>query len=216
MIKAIYHRPLLMLVAVFVLFHAGYVVHALPQDQSALTLNEHSTQDETPFAETLPSSPPMRKQASKDKTIYKIIGVDGTVTYTDKAVEQAKAVAFDGKTQNVVSAPPPPKITLSPATPSPKYQVAIASPAPEATIRNNSGELTISAYQPAPDKAPTYRLVFDGTPISQNNSGVFQLKGIHRGAHNFKVEITNNTGKTLASSPLQTLYLHQASVLINN
>ncbi|MEC7134744.1 MAG: DUF4124 domain-containing protein, partial [Pseudomonadota bacterium] len=37
-----------------------------------------------------------------------------------------------------------------------------------------------------------------------------------RGAHTYKVELTNNTGKTLASSPLQTLYLHQASALINN
>jgi len=58
--------------------------------------------------------------------------------------------------------------------------------------------------------------VFDGAPIQRNSSGIFKLEGINRGAHDYKVELTNNTGKTLASSPIQTLYLHQASVFINN
>ena len=167
-----------------------------------------ATKDANGAVAAVPSSP---------KTIYKVVGKDGSVTYTDKPVQNAKPLTFDGKTQNVVNAakvtpPPPPK----PAAPKPNYRVTIKSPAPEATIRNNLGELTISAAQTGAPKAPIYRLIFDNAPLASNSSGVFKLSGIHRGAHTFKVELTNNKGKTLASSPEQTLYLHQASALINN
>lgn len=152
----------------------------------------------------------------KPNAIYKVVAADGSVTYTDRPSADAKPVAFDGKTQNVVTASPPPVIRPLVKVKQPSYTVSILSPAPEATVRNNLGEVTIQATQPRAPKAPVYRLIFNDAPYASNASGVFRLKGIHRGAHTFKVELTNNTGKTLASSPLQTLYLHQASALINN
>ena len=178
-------------------------------------LSQESTQQEAQESDTEQSG--NATPATSPMTIYKVVGKDGSVTYTDKPQQNAEALAFDVKTQNVVTAakatpPPPPK----PVAPKPNYRVEIKSPAPEATIRNNLGELTISAAQTGAPKAPIYRLIFDDAPLASNTSGVFELSGIHRGAHTYKVELTNNTGKTLASSPLQTLYLHQASALINN
>ena len=180
-------------------------------------LSQESTQQEAQESETGQSSNATSAAATSPMTIYKVVGKDGSVTYTDKPQQNAEPLAFDVKTQNVVTAakvtqPPPAK----PAAPKPNYRVVIKSPAPEATIRNNLGEFTISAAQPGAPKAPIYRLIFDDAPLASNSSGVFKLTGIHRGAHTYKVELTNNTGKTLASSPLQTLYLHQASALINN
>jgi len=180
-------------------------------------LSQESTQQEAQESDTEQSGNATPATATSPMTIYKVVGKDGSVTYTDKPQQNAEALAFDVKTQNVVTAakatpPPPPK----PAAPKPNYRVEIKSPAPEATIRNNLGELTISAAQTGAPKAPIYRLIFDDAPLASNTSGVFKLSGIHRGAHTYKVELTNNTGKTLASSPLQTLYLHQASALINN
>lgn len=176
-------------------------------------LSQESTQQEAQESETEQSG----NATVSPTTIYKVVGKDGSVTYTDKPQQNAEPLAFDVKTQNVVTAakvtPPPP---AKPAAPKPNYRVVIKSPAPEATIRNNLGEFTISAAQPGAPKAPIYRLIFDDAPLASNSSGVFKLTGIHRGAHTYKVELTNNTGKTLASSPLQTLYLHQASALINN
>jgi hypothetical protein len=157
------------------------------------------------------------QNAAGNKAIYKIVNSDGTVTYTDKPASQAQPMAFDDKTLNVVNAAKAP--VLPPPVPTkakPQYRVSIVSPQPEATVRNNLGEVTISAKQLGTPKAPLFRLVFDGAPYKSNSSGLFKLKGIHRGAHTFKIELTNNTGKTLASSPTQTLYLHQASALINN
>ncbi|MFU1598149.1 DUF4124 domain-containing protein [Alteromonas macleodii] len=180
-------------------------------------LSQESTQQEAQESETGQSSNANSAAATSPMTIYKVVGKDGSVTYTDKPQQNAEPLAFDVKTQNVVTAakvtPPPP---AKPAAPKPNYRVVIKSPAPEATIRNNLGEFTISAAQPGAPKAPIYRLIFDDAPLASNSSGVFKLSGIHRGAHTYKVELTNNTGKTLASSPLQTLYLHQASALINN
>ena len=180
-------------------------------------LSQESTQQEAQESETGQSSNATSAAATSPMTIYKVVGKDGSVTYRDKPQQNAEPLAFDVKTQNVVTAakvtPPPP---AKPAAPKPNYRVVIKSPAPEATIRNNLGEFTISAAQPGAPKAPIYRLIFDDAPLASNSSGVFKLSGIHRGAHTYKVELTNNTGKTLASSPLQTLYLHQASALINN
>lgn len=180
-------------------------------------LSQESTQQEAQESETGQSSNATSAAATSPMTIYKVVGKDGSVTYTDKPQQNAEPLAFDVKTQNVVTAakvtPPPP---AKPAAPKPNYRVVIKSPAPEATIRNNLGEFTISAAQPGAPKAPIYRLIFDDAPLASNSSGVFKLTGIHCGAHTYKVELTNNTGKTLASSPLQTLYLHQASALINN
>ena len=180
-------------------------------------LSQESTQQEAQESETGQSSNATSAATASPTTIYKVVGKDGSVTYTDKPQQNAEPLAFDVKTQNVVTAakvtPPPP---AKPAAPKPNYRVVIKSPAPEATIRNNLGEFTISAAQPGAPKAPIYRLIFDDAPLASNSSGVFKLTGIHRGAHTYKVELTNNTGKTLASSPLQTLYLHQASALINN
>ncbi|WP_370243106.1 DUF4124 domain-containing protein [Alteromonas abrolhosensis] len=180
-------------------------------------LSQESTQQEAQESETGQSSNATSAAATSPMTIYKVVGKDGSVTYTDKPQQNAEPLAFDVKTQNVVTAakvtPPPP---AKPAAPKPNYRVVIKSPAPEATIRNNLGEFTISAAQPGAPKAPIYRLIFDDAPLASNSSGVFKLTGLHRGAHTYKVELTNNTGKTLASSPLQTLYLHQASALINN
>ena len=180
-------------------------------------LSQESTQQEAQESETEQSGNATSAATASPTTIYKVVGKDGSVTYTDKPQQNAEPLAFDVKTQNVVTAakvtPPPP---AKPAAPKPNYRVVIKSPAPEATIRNNLGEFTISAAQPGAPKAPIYRLIFDDAPLASNSSGVFKLTGIHRGAHTYKVELTNNTGKTLASSPLQTLYLHQASALINN
>lgn len=180
-------------------------------------LSQESTQQEAQESETEQSGNATSVAAASPMTIYKVVGKDGSVTYTDKPQQNAEPLAFDVKTQNVVTAakvtPSPP---AKPAAPKPNYRVVIKSPAPEATIRNNLGEFTISAAQPGAPKAPIYRLIFDDAPLTSNSSGVFKLSGIHRGAHTYKVELTNNTGKTLASSPLQTLYLHQASALINN
>jgi hypothetical protein len=150
--------------------------------------------------------------------VYKVKQADGTILYTDNPSPKSDPVEFEAKTQNVVSSPSTPKPVFAQTTKSKEvaYKVVIASPAPEATLRNNAGNFTIRANQPTSVKAPRYQLIFDGALLQSNTTGVFTLNGINRGEHQYKVELTDNKGKTLASSALQTLFLHQASALINS
>ena len=155
---------------------------------------------------------------AQDKPVYKVVQQDGTILFSDTPGPGSEQISFGGITNNV---------SQSIATPSPispginpnhqdqiEYQVSIITPAPEATIRNNQGNITIRA-RATPAKAHHFELVFDNGPIERNSSGVFNLENIERGAHTYKVILLDNKGKTLASSDQQTLYLHQASALIN-
>lgn len=157
--------------------------------------------------------------SASSQQIYKVVDNEGNITFTDKPSAKAKPVELRGRTQNVASGSKP-TFVPSPSKVNKRnkndFKVAIQAPEPEATIRNNAGDFTITAVQQGKSTASTYRLIFDGAAFASNNSGVFKLQGIDRGAHTYKVELTDNRGKTLASSPQQTLYLHKASVLIGN
>lgn len=154
-------------------------------------------------------------QTVSAQTIYKIVKKDGTVLYTDVPQDGAEVLKLAGNTDNVATSLPVPDVQVPPKeAPKPNYQVSITSPQPEATIRDNQGNFSISAST-TPTFKGRYRLTFDGQALRMNSSGQFRLTGINRGAHTYHIDIIDNTGKTLASSPQQTLYLHQASVLIN-
>ncbi|RDV28959.1 DUF4124 domain-containing protein [Alteromonas aestuariivivens] len=151
--------------------------------------------------------------------LYKIVKDDGSVVYTDQPGPNAEEVILSSSTANTaqgMATPPPPPIESRRFNqlPPQQYQVRIVSPQPEATIRNTQGMLTIEAQSELGNDA-IYELWFDGSAVSSNSSGVFQLQGINRGAHQFLVKLLDNTGKTLASSSEQTLYYHKPSVLIN-
>lgn len=149
------------------------------------------------------------------QTIYKVVQADGTILYTDTPQEGASQVELQGNTSNVTDSLPTPQVKPQPAKkPTPRYTVTITSPEPEATIRNNQGNITISAST-TPAFRGRYRLTFDDQSAKINNAGIFSLTGIERGAHTYHIDIIDNKGKTLASTPSQTLYLHQASALIN-
>lgn len=151
--------------------------------------------------------------------VYKVLQDDGTVLYTDDPVEGSEPIEFNDATQNVSTAlarPMPPQPQGQTEKKQPDYQVSISSPAPEATIRDNSGNVTIRAQKTPPNAPARYQLIFDGEARQTNTSGVFALTGVNRGAHEYQVNLLDNKGKTLASTQSQTLYLHQASVLINN
>ncbi|GGW93022.1 DUF4124 domain-containing protein [Alteromonas halophila] len=151
--------------------------------------------------------------------VYKVVQEDGTVLYTDDPVAGSEQIEFDDATRNVatpLATPTPPKPSPADDKEKPQYNVSISTPQPEATIRDNRGNVTIRAQKTPANAAVRFQLVFDGKARQTNNSGVFALTGVNRGAHNYQVKLLDNKGKTLASTPSQTLYLHQASVLINN
>ena len=148
------------------------------------------------------------------KTIYKVIAADGSVTYTDQPVADSEPVSLGNLNTAAPLATPKP-FAIPEVKSTTQYELAILSPSPDATVRNNLGEVSISAsIQPL--ATGLYQLNMDGDIISTNTSGIFQLKDLQRGAHQIQISFTDNTGKILASSDQQTFYMHKASALINS
>lgn len=94
------------------------------------------------------------------------------------------------------------------------YQVIINQPKNDATIRDNTGSLFISAViQPIFKRGLTAQLILDGKPHQERqNHTRFSLRNIDRGEHKIKVQIFNEKGKVIALSKPVTFYMHRASV----
>ncbi|WP_218312800.1 DUF4124 domain-containing protein [Alteromonas antoniana] len=154
--------------------------------------------------------------------VYKVVKEDGTVLYTDTPVKGSESVTMPPSTENVSESIADPAIVKPSATNSSarkdkvEYSVSITTPQPEATIRNNLGNFTITSTATPANAGGRFQLWFDGSVAETNATGMFHLSGINRGAHDYYIEWIDNKGKTLASTEKQTLYLHQASALINN
>ncbi len=148
--------------------------------------------------------------------VYKVVSEDGSVTYTDKPVPGAEPVQLGPLNQVAMPTPQTNARQAPPQPPAkPKPQLEILSPADEATIRNNAGDMQIAAKLTNAESKGRFRLYMDGALITSQSTPLFQLQGINRGAHTFYIEYADNKGKTLASTPPRTFYLHQASRLIN-
>jgi hypothetical protein len=150
------------------------------------------------------------------QTIYKVVQEDGTILYTDQPVPGSRPL--DLSSVNFSSMP---RLAVPPSQPvntdepeGPSYSVNILSPAPEATIRDNNGRMAITAAISPKLDSGQFHLWLDNKRVASQNFGSFILDDLNRGAHTFFVSVTDNTGKTLASSDPQTFYMHQASVLI--
>ncbi|MCC2617478.1 DUF4124 domain-containing protein [Aestuariibacter halophilus] len=149
-------------------------------------------------------------------TLYMIKEKDGTVRYTDMPVAGAVPVDLSGVNSAVMPALAPTK--TAPATktvqrPAVQYDLSITAPADGATIRNNLGNFSVSG-QVSPTGPGVFQLLMDGNVVATNPIPQFSLESVDRGEHTLQLQLVDNTGKILASSPQHTVYLHRASALI--
>ena len=150
--------------------------------------------------------------------VYKKVNQDGSITYSDAPSEGA--VPLDLATGNSVVMPAlvSPQAKIYKTVKNPKqtqvdYQLSIMSPTPEQTIRNNNGKMNVIT-RITPNVPGQYQLILNGVLHSAQTSGTFQLEGMQRGEYSVQVRFIGNSGKVLASSNMQTFYLHKASALI--
>ena len=148
------------------------------------------------------------------KKIYKIVNPDGSITYSDKPFPGAEELIITTPSNNIPSQAPSnaPIVNTAPQE-AISYAVNIKQPENEATIRNNSGRLTIVASI-APAVSGLYQLEIN-SQIFESPTGIFQLNDMDRGAYQYTVKFTDNSGKIIASSISRNVYLHKASALIN-
>jgi hypothetical protein len=94
------------------------------------------------------------------------------------------------------------------------YQVEIIKPLDNATIRDNTGSVSVSAsMKPIFKRGLSMQLYLDNTPYRKpQTQAVFSLKNLDRGEHQVKMNLIDDKGKVIASSSVITFYMHRASL----
>ncbi|MCG9697868.1 DUF4124 domain-containing protein [Shewanella sp. Isolate11] len=156
--------------------------------------------------------------ASASATVYKWVDKDGKVHYSDTPVENSQTVEFKSSTENNIKLPPPVVLPNSPkGQPQDEqapYQISITSPYEEETLRDNNGEITITASI-EPELATRHKLVLlmDGKRVGvPQSNAIFKLENVDRGEHVFEIHAIAQNGKQLASTPPRTVFLHRAII----
>ena len=159
--------------------------------------------------------------AASPAPIYKSVGPNGKVIYSDTPVPGAKAV--DLPPISIYKPPPAPPAEAAPPPPEPPAQqpgsyyrrVAIVTPSPDATLWNTAYTVGVEALvEPPLDVAAGHRLVavLDGKPVGEPQAQMhFTLQDVFRGAHTLQVSVQDAKGSLLLSSPPVTFYIHQGS-----
>ena len=95
-----------------------------------------------------------------------------------------------------------------------EYEITINSPKNNATIRDNTGSVYISAIiEPIFKHGLTIQLILDGKPYQPPQPDTrFSLRNLDRGEHQIKMQVLNEKGKVIALSKSITFYMHRVSV----
>lgn len=150
--------------------------------------------------------------------IYKWVDADGTVHFSDTPREGAEEVHV--APPQIYTAPRVPPITPRPAAPEAPaaYQrFELLAPTNDATLRENTGAVTLSfAVDPPLKTGAGHRLVvlLDGKPVSEGRSATLTLENVDRGTHSLQGRIVDGRGKVLISSQSITVHLQRHSILL--
>lgn len=156
-------------------------------------------------------------------TIYTWEDENGVIHFTDQPSPEAKVL--DIKPPKRQSAPAPAaNDTAGDATTAahadeedeanlPAAAVTLLSPSHQQTLRDNSGNIQVTANSSRKlKKGHTVRLLLDGKVEGRAQTQLqWQLTNISRGTHTLQVELLKY-GKVIASSDKITVYLHRAGV----
>jgi hypothetical protein len=125
--------------------------------------------------------------------VYKQVNPDGSVEFTDVPKNKDEA-PVPLSPMSTFKATPVTPISSSPKSSKPtaiEYtNVSITSPANEATIRDNAGNLTVTANL-VPVLQPGHKMVLldNGANRGESTSGSFTLSNVDRGSHVLTVQV---------------------------
>lgn len=95
------------------------------------------------------------------------------------------------------------------------YTITIRQPENKATIRNNTGSLTISfKIKPMLKAGDQLQLIFDGKVRNITQKMDIQLINIERGSHHLGLEIIDQHNKIIAASKIITIYMHRPRITL--
>ncbi len=149
-------------------------------------------------------------------TIYRWIDENGITHFSDHPKQGATPLKVEVTPPATTGPLVTPRQPIKKQQKAIKYQVNITNPSHEETVRDNQGQLNITATtQPSPQNNMGFKLILDGIPQGQiTKFANFQLTNIDRGAHTIKVQLVDESGKEIASSKSITVFLHRANASV--
>jgi hypothetical protein len=151
--------------------------------------------------------------------VYKRVNPDGSVEFSDVPDKKGeKPIAIEPSSSY---SPPKQPLTLSAPKGTGKKVFAgydslnITQPEDGATIRDNTGNLTVSVTSsPALQDSDSYVLLMDGSKVGEGRNGTFKLNNLPRGSHTLTVQIQDGEGSNLIQSGAVTFNLKRFSKLL--
>ncbi len=150
--------------------------------------------------------------------IYSYIDEAGNRVFTDRPGNHATE-PVETKPSNRMPAPPLPELAPLPTktlkAPTLGYALLdLVQPASDATIRNNAGELSVTATSdPGLHPGHRYRLLLDGTATGESTEQpAFLLENVDRGTHQLTLEVVDAQGEPVQSSLPRTFHMMRTSL----
>ena len=181
-------------------------------EEEYISDQEEFAPDTEPAGEEAPASatPPVTT-----KKIYRSIGPDGSIVFSDVPTKGAEEVDLSQPT--VLDAPPPPTFVYSREKEEPVdvYQMlAITSPANDEAVRENAGNVTVNvAMQPSLRPGDQVVLLLDGREVAAGAQATFMLENVDRGTHQLRAVVRARDGSILKNSQAITFHLLRHSAL---
>jgi hypothetical protein len=157
--------------------------------------------------------------AQAAETGYRIVHPDGSVEYTDQAVEGAEPITLP-EIPTYSSPPSPPARTggtpSRPAQPEQKTvsaSIAITSPSKEQTLWFSEEGMAVAVQvSPALRQGEQVVIRLDGSEVARGSGSSFTLKQVYRGSHLLSAAIVDAQGNVISEAPPITFYMRQHSV----
>ena len=152
--------------------------------------------------------------------VYKWVGPDGTVHFSDTPREGAEEVHIPPpQTYTPERLPPITPRPQPPAEPAHYRRFELTSPSPDQTLRDNTGTFTVDfALDPPLQAERGHRLIvlLDGAAQPPAEGSSLTLQGVDRGTHSLQGQIVDGRGQVLMRSAAIQVHLHRQSVLLPN
>lgn len=150
--------------------------------------------------------------------IYKEVDSDGVPSFSDRAVLGTEPVKIhktstftDDSLQRQKDMRGPDTETKTAQV---RYSARVTDPENGATIRDNSGALTLTVdITPHLSSGDRAELLMDGQKIRDlQASGTVALSNVDRGTHSFSVRVVNSRGKVIDTGPSTSISLLRYAV----
>jgi len=148
--------------------------------------------------------------ANEQTTVYKAVGKDGSVSFSDEAKKGSEVIKVKPVTTIPALDIKQNKSLTTQDKQAEHYQsLSIISPANDTAINTGSGNVQVVVQsEPRLRNGDSFELELDGKVVSTQRGTTFSLESINRGTHTLSIKIINRNKQTLKVA-ISTLTVHR-------